>query len=509
MLVLEATTCLGGMATSALVSKWAPFTDKEKVIDMKKYFSLFLALCLVLTLAACGGSTAAEPTDAPTDGTGQLLVGYSRVDITPKDNVAMSIYGSESERISNGYLDRLYGYALAVTGTNGETVLILICDHSWFYSGIASVMRQQLAKEFGLKEENIVCTGTHNHSAPSLSSTDSATKRYADTFTEQMLQAAREAMADRKPATMYAGSANAERLNFVRRYVLKDGTYPNFEMVDSDLIADHESEPDTQLQVLKFVREGGRDIAVYNWQAHVNMNMQTKANYHLLTSDIFGPFRDEIEKQLDVDCFIWNGAAGNLNPTSQIDGEQLTNDHREYGKLLAQYGVEAYNSATALPAGKVELATTEYVGTVNHTFDNVVAQARQVYAYYKSTGDSKGAREMGAPYGINTERHANRIISNASLPDTQNIYLKAFCIGDVGFICLRYEMFDTNGVQIKTDSPFKQTFIIGYNEEGQGYIPSSLVEDHGGYEVDNNIFVMGTGELLASEYIKLLESIHD
>lgn len=73
MLVLEATTCLGGMATSALVSKWAPFTDKEKVIDMKKYFSLFLALCLVLTLAACGGSTAAEPTDAPTDGTGELL----------------------------------------------------------------------------------------------------------------------------------------------------------------------------------------------------------------------------------------------------------------------------------------------------------------------------------------------------------------------------------------------------------------------------------------------------
>ncbi len=30
--LLEAATCLGGMATSGLVSKWAPFTDKEKVI---------------------------------------------------------------------------------------------------------------------------------------------------------------------------------------------------------------------------------------------------------------------------------------------------------------------------------------------------------------------------------------------------------------------------------------------------------------------------------------------
>lgn len=32
VLVLEATGCLGGMATSALVSKWAPYTDKQKVI---------------------------------------------------------------------------------------------------------------------------------------------------------------------------------------------------------------------------------------------------------------------------------------------------------------------------------------------------------------------------------------------------------------------------------------------------------------------------------------------
>lgn len=477
---------------------------------MKKLLCLLLCLCIFTGLCACSassGQSAGAAAGSESDET--LLVGYSRVDITPKENVAMTIYGSESERISTGYMDLLYGYALAVTGTNGETVLILTCDHSWFYAGIAATLRQQLAKEFGLKEENIVCTGTHNHSAPSLSSTDGATKRYAETFSQQMLQAARDAMADRKEATMYAGSAQAEGLTFVRRYILKDGTIPNFESAPADQIDRHESDADCQLQVLRFVREGERDIAVYNWQAHVNMNMQTKGNYHLLTADIFGAFRDAVEDQLDVDVFIWNGAAGNLNPTSQITAENPTWDHREYGKLLSKYGVEAFNSATALPAGKVELVTSEYVGTVNHSFDSVVAQARDVQAYYKSTGDSKGAREMGKPYGINTQKHANRIISNASLPDTQDIYLKAFCIGDLGFICLRYEMFDTNGMQIKEQSPFKQTFIIGYNEDGQGYIPSSLVEDHGGYEVDNNIFILGTGDILAEEYIKLLESIHD
>ena len=32
VLVIESGSCLGGMATSGFVSKWAPMTDKEKVI---------------------------------------------------------------------------------------------------------------------------------------------------------------------------------------------------------------------------------------------------------------------------------------------------------------------------------------------------------------------------------------------------------------------------------------------------------------------------------------------
>lgn len=474
---------------------------------MKKLLTLMLALCM-LCLCACGGGTAAGE-DGQASGSDKLQVGYARVDITPEDNVAMAIYGSESERISTGYMDKLYGYALAVTGTNGETVLILTCDHSWYSTAYAQDIRRQLTAEFSeLKEENIVCTGVHNHSAPNISEKDSATKRYAEAFGAAMLQAAKDAMADRKDAAMYAGSAQTEGLNFVRRYVLKDGTYPNFETVASDLIAGHESDPDTQLQVMRFVREGERDIAVFNYQAHVNMNMKTKENYNLLTSDIFGTFRDEVESKLDADVFIWNGAAGNLNPMSQITDENVAKDHREYGKLMSRYGVEAFENATELSGTTVELATSTYVGTVNHDFDDVVDQAQRIVDYYKSTGDSKGAREMGLEYGINTQKHAARIISNAKLDKTQDILLKAFSIGDLGFICLRYEMFDSNGMAIKEQSPFKQTFIIGYNEAGQGYIPSGLVEDHGGYEVDNNVFIMGTGEALVQEYLKLLEAIH-
>ena len=105
---------------------------------MKKIFSLFLTLCLLLTLVACGGEAANNEAAQQS----ALMVGFAKVDITPEDNVAMAIYGSESERISTGYLDLLYGYALAVTGSNGETVLILSCDHSWFPTASVGEMQR-------------------------------------------------------------------------------------------------------------------------------------------------------------------------------------------------------------------------------------------------------------------------------------------------------------------------------------------------------------------------------
>ena len=315
-------------------------------------------------------------------------------------------------------------------------------------------------------------------------------------------------MADRSDAKLYAGSAYAENLNFVRRYVLKDGTYPNFETVSSDLIAGHESEADNQLQLLRIVREGKKDIALFNWQAHMNMNMQTNENYNLLTSDIFGAFRTEMENALGVECFLFNGAAGNLNPTSQITEENQTWNHREYGKLLSKTGIEAFNSATELGGTEVHVTSQAFTGQVNHEFDNVVTQAMQVLDYYNATGDTNGAREMGKPYGINTQKHAARIVSNAKQEKTRDIPMEAFSIGNMGFVCLHYEMFDSDGMYIKENSPFKQTMIVGYTHKTLGYLPSKLSEDHGGYEVDNNMFVLGTAQLLADEYLKMLGNLH-
>ena len=106
---------------------------------MKKIISLCLSLCLALGLCACGKTEKATGQQADT-----LLVGFAKADITPEDPIHMAIYGDEKERISTGFLDYLYAYALAVTGSNGETLLIMTVDHSWFNASVAEQLRATL-----------------------------------------------------------------------------------------------------------------------------------------------------------------------------------------------------------------------------------------------------------------------------------------------------------------------------------------------------------------------------
>ena len=69
-------------------------------------------------------------------------------------------------------------------------------------------------------------------------------------------------------------------------------------------------------------------------------------------------------------------------------------------------------------------------------------------------------------------------------------------------------MFDTNGREIKDGSPFKATFVVTCANDGIGYIPSQMAYDHGCYGADTGKFIPGTGEILAQEYVKMLEGLY-
>lgn len=66
-------------------------------------------------------------------------------------------------------------------------------------------------------------SATHNHSSPSFVESPNL-ERYVALLRQQMLSAARDALADLAEATIYTASIEAEGLNAVRHYLLSDGS---------------------------------------------------------------------------------------------------------------------------------------------------------------------------------------------------------------------------------------------------------------------------------------------
>lgn len=94
------------------------------------------------------------------------------------------------------------------------------------------------------------------------------------------------------------------------------------------------------------------------------------------------------------------------------------------------------------------------------------------------------------------------------LGKTLPLDLNVVSIGDLAFAFVPYEMFDTNGVEIKQGSPFKMTFVLALaNQLSIGYLPTKLNFEHGGYAVDICRFVPGVGEELSAAYVKMLNEL--
>ena len=476
---------------------------------MKKATALFLSILMLFGLCACAAGAAPATTAAATaEGAGSFMVGYSRVNITPDYSVPLRGYGNPTERMSTGFTDYLYATCAAITDAEGNTVMVYGIDLTNAFDNCFPRFRESVAKALGIPVDNVHMSCSHMHAGCDMS-IPSATNvtRYIQDVEDWLLQAAQEAMEDRKPATMQYASCNPENLNFVRRYYRTDGTPAgdNYGSFSSAPIDRHESEVDNQLQLLKFVRADGKDIIMANFQTHPHRNSNKTTTY--MTADLVGVFRTELENQLGVHVLYFTGPSGNVNPTSRIAEENITNDYQEQGKALAQYAMDMEGRYTDIPTGPVRAVSVEFTGETDHSQDHKLIAAQQVQAWKDEGKTQSECQDYMEENGINSFHAAGAIINKAKAGPTRTTGLWAFAVGDIAFAVIPFEMFDTNGMFIKENSPFTATLLLTCANTHNTYLPSALGFQNGGYEVDQSKFGAGTAELVADEYVSMLTSL--
>ena len=425
---------------------------------MKKYIALILALVLAVScFAACQN----EPKEPDTEETKEgLSVGYAKADISPKLEWELGLVGgnNEKERIVTEIGEPLYATCSAITDAEGTTVLLFGTDLLHSATEVTMAVRKEITKELGIEGKYVQFVASHNHAGPGqvdgygFENTD----KYNEYFISQCVTAAKEAMEDSKPATMYCAFARPEGYNFKRYYVTNDGSYHGRnDEYTRDEVYGHTEMADNLLQVVKFAREGDTDVALVNWQAHYKgLSAQYKTVCH---SDYAGVIRNVMEEKANCETVFLQGAGGDLNSSSDLTDEcTLFNENLEYiGTALADAAINALKSAKPAETGKIHL-----------------------------------------------EEEIFHIDTN-----TNDYYLYTFGFGDLGFVMAPYEMFSSLGMDIREDSPYKMTMIgtTANCSDTNFYMPNKAAYDiPKAYGVSEK-YVKGDSDLFHEQYMKMLD----
>lgn len=390
---------------------------------------------------------------------GKLRIGFGRADITPTESVILHGYPGNTNRWSQSVLDPIYATCIAITDEADNTIIIFHMDLTASWGNVTVWQRKAISDATGVPFNQMAIACTHNHSAPSMGYADDdrypVMRRYADMVQERMVEAATQAMADRAECTMEYAAAYPVGLNFVRHYVMDDGSVvgDNFGETDGKTYVGHVHDVDNQLQVVRFRRKEKKDIVMCNFQMHPLLC--GGAMDGRVTADIIAPMRTYIEAQLDCQFLYFTGGSGNVDPSSRISIENAYTDYIDHGQQLAKYAILALSGETREISG----------GTVQ-------------------------AIERDVPVYINKNKAEMR--------------LQVLVAGELAFGSPPYEMFDTNAKFVKENSPYDATFMLYLANSSNGYVAEESAYRYGGYEVEYTGYAKGTAEVLADNFIDMM-----
>lgn len=291
-------------------------------------------------LLACGKTE--EP--AKTEAKSGLQVGYAKELITPNESVPLNGYGNNQNRMSNNVLDPLY--VTCVAFQDGEDTLLWIAQDLLNTEPNTCDIFDRVAISTGVDRDRVMACSSHTHSGPDTAMpSHPAIKNYRNNiYYPAVIKAAQNALKDLQPARLYGASTTPEGMNFVRHYIMNDGTYsgPNFGSSGSGYKG-HATENDGQMQLLKIEREGdNKDILIMNWGAHSTMT--GGVDKYDLSADYVGAIRNKIERDAGMHFAFFQAAGGNQVVESWIVSEKHHMGYIEYGETAADKYIEMLNS---------------------------------------------------------------------------------------------------------------------------------------------------------------------
>jgi len=418
----------------------------------------------------------------------QFRAGAAKSNITPP--LGLSIAGGMHDWKGNKIHDELWVRCLVLD--DGENRLaVALCDSCMIPREILDQAKSVAQERTGLPPDCMMFASTHSHSAPTAAKVfqSSPDPWYLEFLTQRIADTVQRAVQNLALAKIGWGSVDEPSQVFNRRWKMKPGTIPpdpfgntsdrvkmNPPRASEDLI-----EPagpiDPEISVVSVQTPDGRPVAVLaNYSLHY-----VGGTGETVSADYFGFFADRIQELLGADRLdpefvgiLSNGTSGNINNinfreegTSQPAFEQI----RHVANIVAERAHEAIQQVEYRDWVPLSAEQTKIELGVRRPESGEVALAREVMAKAKH------------PYMDTLEEiYALETVALSEYPEKVPVILQAFRIGDLAITAVPCEVFAEIGLELKSKSPFGDTFTIELANGYNGYLPTPEQHRLGGYE---------------------------
>lgn len=419
-----------------------------------------------------------------------LRAGAAAVDITPQ-LFPVNMPGGFSANYATNAHDPLHARAL-VFDDGQSTIAMVVADTLSASPEALDEAKAIAAAQTGIATNHMLVASTHTHSAVRTSYKEGPKPEvaYRKRFVEGIANSIIKAHAALQPAQVGAASHPLPEEVFNRRWHLKPGKMPLNPFGKMDAV---KMNPGRSPSVLD--RAAGPtdpDVMIINVQTHRRRALAVFANYALhyvgatprgqVSADYFGEFARLMPTRMrgdkDFVAMMSNGASGDINniPFTVV---------RPPRERYEQVRVVATKTADAAWFASKKIAIHRRdtpVGMLEREIDlayrkptaKQIAEAKTVLAIKDKEQIAKLPR-LARNYARNTIRAAQR-------PETLTIKLQAIRIGDIAVVGIPFETLVEIGLELKAESPFPQTMVIGLANGRLGYLPTPEQHKLGGYE---------------------------
>ena len=390
-----------------------------------------------------------------------VILGASQINITPDQPVIMSGYDARKTP-STGVHDSLFASALFFSGEETDALLIS-ADMIGFPSAFVDTVKNMISAKTGLRPNDIMIIATHDHGGPAIHTYEpelpTTNEEYIQTLKEKLVVVAMAAMKNPQPFFMGIGKGKCD-LNINRRAVYADGGV--WLGRNPDGVCDHE------LDIIKFTDKQNNLVAVLvNWPCHGTVMGQD--NY-LITGDWAGSAARYIRQQAgkNIVVAVTAGASANINPI--------------YGPGDDFNEVEAVGYHVSNEAWKtIKQIKTSSVKSLKFLNSSITFPGKKMW----------------------TDQFPQASVPSGSNVDIRLTGLKL----DKLVLCgISGEVMTEMGLQVKKQSPYRNTIIITHCNGSSGYICTDKAFNEGGYETKVSHIMPGVEKPLVQKSLDMIRS---